>query len=135
MASAIESTGSVVSVSGIERWIFIRLGLQNPLLAVLLVFLVFALYFIPSAIAINRKSNHKDSILLFNIWLGWTIIGWVAALYWSITDIAGDASIARRKKRQPKSWLYLFMYITGLVMVVSIFITGCMLVLLVGSIG
>lgn len=42
------------------------------------------LYMTPSLIAIFRR--HKDivSILMINILLGWTMIGWIIALIWSV---------------------------------------------------
>lgn len=42
------------------------------------------IYFLPSIIA--YKSNHKNAlaIVLLNAFLGWTLIGWVAALVWSV---------------------------------------------------
>ena len=42
------------------------------------------LYFVPTIVA--YKSNHlnKKAILLLNIFLGWTIVGWVVALVMSV---------------------------------------------------
>lgn len=42
------------------------------------------LYMVPSLVAIFR--GHKDvvSILLINILLGWTMVGWLIAFIWSI---------------------------------------------------
>lgn len=42
-------------------------------------------YFIPSIIAAAR--GHKDTmgITILNIFLGWTLLGWVVALVWSVT--------------------------------------------------
>jgi hypothetical protein len=42
------------------------------------------LYFIPSIVAINKK--HKQGILTLNLFLGWTLIGWVGALVWAVSD-------------------------------------------------
>lgn len=43
------------------------------------------LYFLPSAIAV--KQNHKNMVALFalNLLLGWTVLGWVGALVWSLS--------------------------------------------------
>lgn len=50
---------------------------------ILLLFLL-ALYFLPTIIA-SRK-NHKDGTAIFvlNLFLGWTFVGWVIALVWSV---------------------------------------------------
>jgi hypothetical protein len=44
------------------------------------VLVVLALYFLPSIIAVARKVTHKGSVIVINVFLGWTFIGWVVAL-------------------------------------------------------
>jgi len=39
-----------------------------------------ALYFVPTIIAIARSMKNKGSTIVINIFLGWTIIGWIVAL-------------------------------------------------------
>jgi hypothetical protein len=41
------------------------------------------LYFLPSIIAVARQKRNTLSIFLLNLFLGWTLIGWVLALVWS----------------------------------------------------
>jgi putative effector of murein hydrolase LrgA (UPF0299 family) len=41
---------------------------------------VLALYFLPSIVAIARKVTHQGSVIVINVFLGWTFIGWVVAL-------------------------------------------------------
>jgi hypothetical protein len=53
--------------------------------AVLLV-LVASAYFLPTIIAAIRKHNNTAAILLLNLFVGWTFLGWVAALIWASTD-------------------------------------------------
>ena len=47
-----------------------------------LVFLLVVLvpYFIPSIVALSRGMQNKGSIIVVNLFLGWTFIGWVVAL-------------------------------------------------------
>ncbi len=47
--------------------------------------IILALYFLPSMIAYNRKVKSIGSLVVVNIFLGWTFIGWVVALAWSFT--------------------------------------------------
>lgn len=48
----------------------------------------FVLYFLPSIIALARSKRDTVSILLLNLFLGWTAIGWVIALVWALkTDM------------------------------------------------
>lgn len=41
---------------------------------------VLALYFVPSIVAVARKVTHQGSVIVINVFLGWTFIGWVVAL-------------------------------------------------------
>ncbi|MGC1461942.1 MAG: superinfection immunity protein [Terracidiphilus sp.] len=45
---------------------------------------VFALYFVPAIIAAVRHTHNATGILLLNIFLGWTLIGWFVALVMAI---------------------------------------------------
>jgi hypothetical protein len=42
-----------------------------------------AAYFLPGLIAYMRGHHNVVSIMLLNLFLGWTLIGWVAALVWA----------------------------------------------------
>jgi Superinfection immunity protein len=55
-------------------------------LALGLVLLVLIIYFLPSLVATNRGKKHSEAIFVLNLFLGWTILGWVAALVWSVAD-------------------------------------------------
>lgn len=46
-------------------------------------FFVPALYLLPTFEAWIRKKGNLQSIAVLNLFLGWTIIGWVAALIWA----------------------------------------------------
>ncbi|CAB3772744.1 superinfection immunity protein [Paraburkholderia humisilvae] len=43
-----------------------------------------ALYFLPSIIADRRKRYDLLTIALFNAVVGWTVFGWLLALYWAV---------------------------------------------------
>lgn len=49
-----------------------------------LLFFVFlaALYFLPSIEAALRSQPNVTSIVLVNVFLGWTLVGWVVAMAW-----------------------------------------------------
>lgn len=44
----------------------------------------FVLYFLPTIIAFARSKRDAASILVLNLLLGWTAIGWVIALVWAL---------------------------------------------------
>jgi hypothetical protein len=45
-------------------------------------FITIAFYFLPSLVA--RKKKDFRSILILNLFLGWTFVGWVIALVWAV---------------------------------------------------
>jgi hypothetical protein len=45
-----------------------------------LAILVLALYFVPIIVAVIRKVTNQGSVAVINLFLGWTLIGWVVAL-------------------------------------------------------
>jgi hypothetical protein len=43
-------------------------------------------YFLPTAVAYWRHHPNALAIAALNILLGWTVLGWVGALVWSLTQ-------------------------------------------------
>jgi exosortase/archaeosortase len=57
-----------------------------------LVIMLLVLYFIPTIVASVRHHRNKLAITVLDVCLGWTLIGWVAALVWACTaDVDRDA--------------------------------------------
>jgi len=50
------------------------------------VIVVIVLYFLPTIVAQVRKKHNVNGIILLNLLLGWTIIGWIGALIWSVCE-------------------------------------------------
>ncbi|MEA3248272.1 MAG: superinfection immunity protein [Nanoarchaeota archaeon] len=48
--------------------------------------LIFGIYLLPGIIAGFKKKKNQTAIFCFNFLLGWTIIGWIAALIWSLCE-------------------------------------------------
>jgi hypothetical protein len=48
----------------------------------------FVMYFLPSILAFARNKRDTGAILLLNLFLGWTMIGWVVALVWAVKQDA-----------------------------------------------
>jgi len=44
------------------------------------------LYFTPSIIAIMRAKKNLIAIMALNFFLGWSLIGWVISLVWSLSN-------------------------------------------------
>jgi len=59
--------------------------MQNFTIAeLLLITLVLAIYFLPALIALLRQHKNRLAIFLLNFFLGWTVLGWVSSLVWSV---------------------------------------------------
>lgn len=43
-------------------------------------------YLLPAIIASNRNHHNKGALLITNIFIGWTGIGWIICLIWSFTN-------------------------------------------------
>jgi hypothetical protein len=66
--------------------------------------LALALYFLPAVLADRRKRHDVLTLALFNACLGWTVFGWLLALYWSLQpnpskNIAGEVVETRKIMR------------------------------------
>lgn len=51
-----------------------------------LIVLVAVLYFLPSLVAGRRHVPNQGSITVINVFLGWTLVGWVVALAMACRD-------------------------------------------------
>jgi hypothetical protein len=45
-------------------------------------------YFVPSIIALVKKKRNMAAIILVNVFLGWSVIGWIVALVWAVANDA-----------------------------------------------
>jgi hypothetical protein len=46
----------------------------------------FVMYFLPSIIALIKSKRDTLAIFLLNLFLGWSVIGWVVALVWAVKN-------------------------------------------------
>jgi hypothetical protein len=63
----------------------------------ILVIALVALYFLPTLIAVGRHKANQGQVLVVNLFLGWSLIGWVVALTMAVgaSSPAGQASQPR----------------------------------------
>jgi Superinfection immunity protein len=50
-----------------------------------LLILALVWYFIPWLVAVLGHHRQRYAILALNLFLGWTLVGWVLALVWALT--------------------------------------------------
>ena len=53
--------------------------------------IILIVYLLPSFVAYARKVPSKHAILALNIFLGWTLIGWVISLVWALKNFKYSA--------------------------------------------
>jgi hypothetical protein len=47
-------------------------------------------YFLPTIVASHRRHPSTIGILILNLFLGWSVVGWVASLVWAASGPRGD---------------------------------------------
>ena len=52
--------------------------------------IILLLYFVPSVVAFVRHHHNQWAIFALNLLLGWTLLGWIGALVWSLTRPAAQ---------------------------------------------
>lgn len=62
--------------------------------ALILLTVSLAIYFLPAIVAANRQ-RAVGGVFVLNLFLGWTLIGWVVALAWACTERTSREEAAR----------------------------------------
>lgn len=58
-----------------------------------IVAVLMAAYVLPSIIALARGHHNKGAIIAVNVLPGWSVLGWIGALVWSLTAV--DPALVR----------------------------------------
>jgi len=61
-----------------------RSWILNMKILIIIGLICLAVYFIPAVVGYKKKN--AIGILLLNLFLGWTIVGWVVALVWAVSS-------------------------------------------------
>lgn len=64
-----------------------------------LLVLIAILYFLPALVASVRRHRNSSAIGILNVFLGWTLLGWVVALVWANTDNVRPKRGEERRER------------------------------------
>ena len=63
-----------------------------------------AIYFIPFLIALGRGIKNKVSVFFLNLFLGWTVVGYLVLLFYaSLTDVKTNQSVSEFISKRKKS--------------------------------
>jgi len=60
-------------------------GIIVFLIALVLIIGGLAIYFLPTIIALFRRHHQWGAITVINLFFGWTFVGWVLSLAWSMS--------------------------------------------------
>ncbi len=74
---------------------------DTPSILLGLIFLAvgLAIYFVPAILGQKKKNN--VAIFALNLLLGWTVVGWVAALVWALTKEQAPAVVVASQQLAP----------------------------------
>lgn len=64
---------------------------MDMLIAWLIIAASLGLYFLPWLCAWSRTHHQTKAIFVLNLLVGWTMIGWVAAMVWAWTAVRKEA--------------------------------------------
>jgi len=65
---------------------------------ILFILLMIGLYFLPGLVATMRDQRNANAIFVLNLFLGWTVLGWVIALVWACMDQPAPKAAVRPKR-------------------------------------
>ena len=60
-------------------------GLSGYIFGLVLLVVGASIYFLPAMIAVARRHPSLVPVVMLNVLLGWTILGWIAALMWGLS--------------------------------------------------
>lgn len=78
--------------------LYVSLGAPEILIIIFIIIGLF-LYFIPAFVGRNKRDSM--GITLLNIFLGWSVLGWIGALIWAVTSERKDAPMLYNNPFQP----------------------------------
>ncbi|HWB93903.1 MAG TPA: superinfection immunity protein [Puia sp.] len=64
-------------------------------------FLLLFPYFLPTIVAVVRRKSSAVGVFLLNLFLGWTLIGWIGALIWALSSDRGPTVIVNNPPPPP----------------------------------
>lgn len=72
--------------------------MADGMLLMLLLSICALIYFVPIIVAGRRHHPNLNSIIILNLCLGWTVLGWVGALVWAFSNTASSAQATETRK-------------------------------------
>jgi len=73
----------------------------SGLMGVMLLIVLVGGYFVPSIVALVKKKRNTGAIVLVNVLLGWSVVGWIVALVWAVTNDVPVVQVNQNYYGQP----------------------------------
>jgi hypothetical protein len=61
--------------------------------ALILIAVLLGIYFFPAIVAFGRNHRQVVGIIVVDLFLGWTLVGWVIALVWALSEAAAPVVV------------------------------------------
>jgi hypothetical protein len=74
---------------------------SSPIAGFVMLVVAFVAYFLPTFIAAKRGHPNGTGIFLLDLFLGWTFLGWLIALIWSVSAIKAAPAVVDTVKPAP----------------------------------
>lgn len=84
IAIAVACLAGVAILSGSSQLGQVLTGAFGIIAALTLMVLALGFYFLPAIVAWQRSHRNTAAILVLNLLLGWTLLGWALALVWAV---------------------------------------------------
>jgi hypothetical protein len=98
-----------------------RFGVLELFVVLVVVAIAVFMYFLPTLLAAKRNKANTLAIGLVNLFLGWTIAGWIGTLVWAASTQMVDTNVERRRSATN---VYVGLYAAALVFVlISVFLS------------
>ena len=75
------------------------MGEFSPFHWIVFLFILVVTYFIPAIV--GRKKRNAAAIFFLNLFLGWTVAGWIVALIWALTKDSETPQVIVNQPAQP----------------------------------
>lgn len=67
------------------------MAIMQSIFGIFTLILAVSLYFVPAMVAIGRRHVNALPVFLTNLYMGWTVLGWIAALIWALSNAVSAA--------------------------------------------
>lgn len=85
----------------------LNIGADSAITFIIAAYIILNLYFLPTLIADGKRTQYTPAIFALDLFLGWTIIGWLGSLIWALTlpNLSKNVGTASNGAKRPKTYM------------------------------